>query len=345
MPGSCESMRCSRLAACAAAVTLAVSPAIARPNDESSAFSFGGLAFGDLYHIPNHHLPEGDGATGAVLRRGYLTANAKFNSGWFGRLRVEVNQSGEFETYDFEADFKDAYVGYRFDHHTLTVGLQPTLTFDVIESVWDLRYLMRTPADLQGVPSRDTGLSVKGRVSDSWSYRLMVGTGAEFGAESGDGENLMGAANWKLSDRWMLDFYVDYEQRPGPNDNTSGQIFAGYEDDGLRFGAQYLYRDRQSNAPGELASIFVVKTVAEDLRAIGRIDRIMEPSPKGDNISYIPFDPSAKATMYLAGLEMKVNDHVYITPNTIVISYDRNDDGVRPGTDFHLRLTVFVNYE
>lgn len=335
----------TRIPTLIAALALAASPGKAGADDKSSAFSLGGLLFGDLYHLPNHHLPEGDGATGVVLRRGYLTGNAKFDSGWFGRLRVEVNQSGEFETYDFEADVKDAYIGYKFEHHQLMVGLQPSLTFDFIESIWSMRYLMRTPADLQGVPSRDTGVSLKGRINDSWSYRAMVGVGAEFGAESGDGENTMAALNWALNENWSLDFYVNHERRPGPNDNTTRQVFAGYKAEGLRFGAQYLYRDRDSNAQGELASAFVVKNVGEKIRMTGRIDRIMEPSPKGDNISYIPFDPTAKATLYLAGLEYKVSDNLYVTPNTIVISYDRNDDGARPNTDFYLRLTVFVDFE
>jgi hypothetical protein len=320
-------------------------PTEARADDQTSPYSIGGLLFGDIYHVPNHHLPEGDGATGAVLRRGYLTANAKFENGWFGRLRVEVNQSGEFETYDFEADFKDAYVGYKFDHHEVMLGLQPSLTFDFIESVWALRYLMRTPADLQGVPSRDTGISLKGRISDSWSYRAMIGVGADFGAESGDGENTMAAVNWTINENWSLDFYVDHERRPGPNDNTSGQIFAGYQGDGLRFGGQYLYRDREASPAGELASAFVVKDIGEELSFIGRVDRIMEPSPKGDNISYIPFDPTSRATMYLAGLEFQMSEHVYFTPNSIVISYDRNDAGVRPNTDFFVRLTVFIDFE
>ena len=165
-------------------------------------------------------MPEGEGATGAVLRRGYLTLNAAPDSAWFGRFRVEVNQAGEFETYDFEVDFKDVYIGYKFEHHELMIGLQPTLTFDIVESVWSLRYLMRTPADLQGVPSRDTGISLKGRLNDSWRYRLLVGTGAEFGSESGDGQSVMTALNWKLNENWMLDFYVDHERRPGPTDST-----------------------------------------------------------------------------------------------------------------------------
>ncbi|NIL94243.1 MAG: hypothetical protein GTO71_07320 [Woeseiaceae bacterium] len=138
-------------------------------------------------------------------------------------------------------------------------------------------------------------------------------------------------------------FKVALAVSPGiawPNDVTSA-----FSVGGLAFGAQYFYRDRQSNASGVLASIFAVKTVAKDFRAIGRIDRIMEPSPKGNNISYIPFDPTARATMYLAALELRVDDHFYVTPNTIVISYDRNDAGIRPSTDFHLRLTAFINFE
>jgi hypothetical protein len=328
-----------------AASTLLIPFGIAWAEDSPWDFSVGGLLFGDLYHVPNHHLPEGDGATGAVLRRGYLTFDAKHSKGWHGRLRFEANQSGEFETYDFEVDFKDLYVGYRFENHEITVGLQPTLTFDVIESVWSLRYLMRTPADLQGVPSRDTGITAKGRLSDSLQYRLMVGAGADFGSESGDGNSTMAALNWQLNEHWMLDFYIDAERRPGPNDTSSAQIFAGYQSESLRFGAQYLYRDRESQPSGELASVFAVGNAGQKSRWIGRIDRIMEPSPKGDNISYIPFDPSARATMYLAGFEFQVSDNFRVTPNTILISYDRNDAGIRPDTDFFVRLTLFASFD
>jgi hypothetical protein len=40
----------------------------------------------------------------------------------------------------------------------------------------------------------------------------MIGVGAEFGAESGDSNNTVAALTWKLSDPWMLDFYVDAER-------------------------------------------------------------------------------------------------------------------------------------
>ena len=159
-----------------------ITDAAAQSNEIAGAsFSVGGLLFGDAYHLPSHHLPSGDGASGAVLRRGYLTMDGSHGPSWFGRLRFEANQSGEFEAYEFEADVKDLYLGYRFADHQIIAGLQPTPTFDFVESSWGKRYLMRTPTDLQGLPSRDAGIALKGRLSDQFSYRAMIGAGADFG--------------------------------------------------------------------------------------------------------------------------------------------------------------------
>ena len=47
-----------------------------------SRFQVGGLLFGDVYTIPSHHTAAGDGASGFVLRRGYLTANFDLGEAW-----------------------------------------------------------------------------------------------------------------------------------------------------------------------------------------------------------------------------------------------------------------------
>ena len=78
---------------------------------------------------------------------------------------------------------------------------------------------------------------------------------------------------------------------------------------------------------------------------VGRIDRLFEPSPGGGNIAYLPFDPSARATFFITGVELRVTPHFRIMPNAVVTTYDRNDQGVRPGTDFLLRLTFFLDFE
>ena len=84
-------------------------PAAGAPQQRNSGptFAAGGLLFGDIYGVANHHLPEAPGSFGGWIRRGYLTADADFDGRWFARFRLELNQSGQFESYDFDVDFKD----------------------------------------------------------------------------------------------------------------------------------------------------------------------------------------------------------------------------------------------
>ena len=330
-----------------AGLVMASAVAATAQDDSAGWLSIGGLAFGDLYHVVSHHTEEGEGATGAVLRRAYLTFDGDFSEALFGRLRFEANQSGAFETYTFTIDFKDLYLGWNVGRQRLLFGLSPTPTFDLLESIWGLRYLARTPLDLQGEPSRDTGISAKGplNTAGTLSYRAMLGAGTNFGNESGDGRKWMGALTWQPSTPWTLEAYIDYERSPDSTDHRTLQGFVAYQTDTLRWSLLYSHRDQQDDPPLKLASAFVVGRLGQRTSFVGRVDRLFEPSPKGDNISYIPFDPTARATFFLAGLEFRVSEHLRITPNTYVTTYDHNDEGIRPRTDFALRLTLFLDFE
>jgi hypothetical protein len=312
-----------------------------------SAVSVGGLVFGDFYGVPSSHLRDGDGSGGMRVRRGYLTFDGEFGDRWFGRLRFELNQAGTFDTYTFDLAFKDLYAGLRVEEHRLLFGLSPTPTFDSIENVWGLRYLARTPLDMQGVPSRDTGVAARGPLngSGSLSYRAMAGVGAEFGNESGDGVKWMGALNWRPSSGWAVDLYADYEKREGETDRSTLQGFLSYSGEAVRWGAQYSNQDRQDEAPLELLSGFVVADLSDDTSLVGRVDRLLEPSPKGDDIAYIPFDPSSRATLLLGAVEFRVREWFSWTPNVLFIVYDRNQKGMKPPTDAYLRLTFFLDLE
>ena len=332
--------------ACSLALLAWCSPAIAS-DGAASTLEFGGLLFGDVYHVVSHHSPGGDGATGLVLRRGYLTANAKLGERWRGRARIEVNQDGKFETYSFDTRLKDFYLARTFERREFVLGLSPTLTYDLIESTWGARYLMRTPLDLQGVPSRDTGVTLKGSLTGNGriGYRAMYGSGAEYANQGGGGDKLMAALTWFPSASLYVDIYTDYEKRSGPTDRQTWQVFAGQKTDTLRWGLQYSHQDRQDDPKLELASAFVVPRLSEKLSMIGRVDRLLEPSPRGDGIAYVPFDPTAKATMVLTGLEYRFSPVFRLTPNVIWTVYGVNADGTRPDDDLHLRVTFFLDLE
>jgi len=337
-----------RLTRFACGLALLTSCSIVSAGDDSEgALQLGGLLFGDLYYVASHHTLAGDGASGAVLRRGYLTANLALGELWRGRARIEVNQDGEFESYSFDTRLKDLYLARTLGRQALVIGLSPTLTYDLIESTWGARYLMRTPLDLQGVPSRDTGITLKGPLGQDGrlSYRAMYGSGLEYANQGGGGDKLMGALTWSLSSGVQIDLYADHEQRGGNTDRSTWQLFAGHKTDTLRWGLQYSHQDRQDDPKLELASAFVVSAWRENVSIVGRVDRLFEPSPRGDGIAYLPFDPTAPATTLLAGLEYRFSPAFRMTPNVVWTTYDVNADGVRPEDDLHLRLTFFVDLE
>jgi hypothetical protein len=155
----------------------------------------------------------------------------------------------------------------------------------------------------------------------------------------------MAALSWQPDPWWTFDLYVDYERLAGNFDRSSWQVFAGYQTPRLRWGAQYSAQDRERDPTLELASAFVVGQASDRIGLIARLDRIIEPSPAGDNIAYLPFDPSAPATMLLAGVEFRPTRHLTVTPNIVSTWYDRAEDGSRPTRDLHWRITAFFNFE
>lgn len=338
---------CIRILLAALALAAHGWSANAAAQERSNEFSVGGLLFGDLYHVPSHHLAEGDGAAGIVLRRAYLTFGAKFGDGWSARLRLETNQDGDFETYTFDTGVKDLYLAGTLGQHRLVAGLTSTPTFDVIEKIWGRRYLARTPLDMQGVPSRDTGLFAAGplNASGSFTYRAMWGAPVEFGKDGNDNERWMAAVGWQPAPGWTIDLYLDREDRDRSDDRRTWQLFVARQADRLTWGAQYANQDRGGDPPLELASGFLVAKTGARSNLVLRIDRLIEPSPKGNGIDYLPFDPTAPATMLVGGYEHRFSERVTLTPNLVFTRYDRNDQGVRPESDLYLRLTLFLDFE
>lgn len=316
-------------------------------QNKESNYKLGGLLFGDVYYVSQNHQENVAGTAGAVMRRAYVTFDAKINKNWFGRIRTETNQSGEFDTYAFETDVKDLFLGYKFEKHTITLGLSPTKTYDLIERIWGLRYLVRTPMDLQGVSSRDLGIAVDGAIGNTnhFSYRFMIGSGENFGNETGDGRKVMTAICYQPNPKYFVDLYADYEELPGETNRSTVQLFTGYHSEKLRWGIQYSNQFRQEDPSLELLSGFIVHKVYKEMAVIGRIDRILEPSPNGNNISYIPFDPNAKATFFISGFEIPITTYFRVTPNVLFTRYDKTDGIPTPNNDLQFRCTVFLNLE
>jgi hypothetical protein len=151
------------------------------------------------------------------VRRAYLTFNATLGEKTFGRLRFETNQSGEFETYTYKTQVKDLYLGWNLGRQR--PGCRPDLhgTYDSYRTDLGLSPPGPHTHGPQGVPSRDTGLSLSGPLggSGSFSYRAMVGAGLYSRRLLGQRE-MDGAVTWSPAPGWTVDLYADYEDLRGP---------------------------------------------------------------------------------------------------------------------------------
>ena len=308
---------------------------------------FGGFFFGDLYHVPSHHTVVGDGASGLVLRRLLVSADAKFSDQWSGKAKLEAYHEGAFENYEMTHRVLDLGLTKKLGAHQLSGGLIPTITYDVMEAFWGKRYLVRTAPDIQGIAARDVGLKAMGPlpVADGLSYRIMHGFKETWEADKNPFNKTMGAVTWRGPTGFLIDAYMDYESRPGPYDRSTWQFLVGKKTAQYTLGFEYTNQDRGEDPDLELATVMAVVKLSGAWSAMGQLHRLFKPSVKGNDIAYIPFDPTAKATNLVAGLEYRFNDHFVLSPNIVWTHYSVNESGVRPDDDVHVRLTFYVNFE
>lgn len=321
-------------------------PVMLQSNDTPN-IAFSGFFFGDLYHVASHHTAEGDGASGAVLRRFLLSADAKYNAQWSGRARIEAYHEGAFENYELTHRVLDLGITRAVGDHQLSAGLIPTITYDVMEAFWGKRYLVRTAPDIQGIAARDIGVKLMGplRSVDGLSYRVMYGSKETWEADKNPFNKTMGALTWRGQKGLLIDTYLDWESRPGPYDRSTFQFLVGKKTAEYTLGIEYTNQDRGHDPDLELATFMGVLKIDDRWSLMGQAHRLFKPSVKGNDIAYIPFDPTAKATNLVAGLEYRFNNHLTLSPNIVWTHYSVNEAGIKPANDVHLRLTFYVNFD
>jgi len=316
------------------------------------ATKISGYAFADEYWLASHHDPALEDRNGFWFRRIYLTFDQTLSKSLTGRLRFEMNHPGDFtSTAALDPFVKDAYLKWkRSDRQQFVVGTSPTPTFELIEQVWGYRSVEKAPLDLQRYsPSRDTGLAMLGNLDQSgkFQYHAMIGNGTATGADNNSGKLAALAVTWYPTKRFLVQGYGDFDDRPGGQDRTTLQGFAAWQSDRARAGLQVSSQRRE--VPGgddqtlDIASVFGVLKVREKLSLLVRADRMFDPNPDGTRIAYLPFDPTSKATLLIAGADFLLHKNVNVIPNVEIVDYDSRG-GSDPDLDIVPRLTLYFRF-
>ena len=316
-------------------------------KEEEGSGKFSGYMFGDYYYFFDNHKPELNDQRGIWFRRIYFTYDYKINSSFSTRLRLEMGNEFNFEEAKTMIPFvKDAWFKYKFSNQSFIIGISPTPTFQILEKMWGYRAVEKTPLDLQRMASsRDFGLALKGKFDEKgmFKYHIMFSNGSSNKQEIDKGKSGLLALAFYPIKEFVIEVYGDYADHAGSTDWYTLQVFLGYKTKTFRAGLLYADQKRQMEDVEDIklrvASLFIVGEVSEQFSLIGRVDRNFDPNPQGDKIAFIPFDPTAKSTFFVGGVDWHPVKQVRFIPNVEFVKYDENDEGVTPTSDIIGRIT------
>ena len=341
-PNASASGRARRLLTrVAGAVTLVLAAATASaqtpPPPASAAaeppYKFSGLMFGDFYYFSQSHDPAWEDQQAFWFRRIYFTFDYTFTPRLSTRFRLEANSDGKLEGGSLTPYVKDAYLRWTYyGRQQLTLGIEPSLSIDFVESVWGLRHIEKTPLDLyRWDSSRDTGLTLGGPLNDAGTLSY----GIQFGTEPGDYAEIERDRAFRAVARYQGAKGLTVEgmfTRLGHDlaaSRTTAQVFAAYRAKTARAGFLYSHQQRQavegSTAPDLSLDIYsgfgVVDLKPKKLSVFARVDRYDDRCPDCSDIAYLPIDTSAPFTLMLAGVEYYIHSSVRFSPNVEWVAY------------------------
>jgi hypothetical protein len=312
------------------------------PPPPAPPYRFSGLVFGDYYYFSDQHDATWEGQQGFWLRRLYFTFDYTFTPRVTTRFRLEANSNGKLAGGSLTPYVKDAYLRWTFyGRQQVTIGIQPSLSFDYVESIWGLRHIEKTPLDLyRWDSSRDTGVTVAGPLYEANTLRYNV----QFGNESGNNTEtdkfkaIRASARYEANPGFTLEGMYAYFARDRDADRTTAQVFTAYRAKKARAGFQYSYQ-RRNAASGTTAPVLeldiysgfaVADLKPQKLSLFARIDRYNDPCPDCSGIDYLPIDTAAKFTMFLVGVEYYLIPSVRFSPNVEWVSYGTPENGGAP---------------
>lgn len=342
--------------ALAGAVLSAQAPASPPPSPApATPYKFSGLVFGDYYYFSQSHDPKWQGQQGFWLRRIFFTFDYTFTPKVSTRIRLEMNSDGKLAGGALTPYVRDAWLRWTFlGRQQMTLGIQPSLSVDFIDTFWGLRHVEKTPLDLYKWDStRDTGVTVSGPMNEAntLKYFLQFGNESGINAEVDAFKAVRVTARYEANPGLTVEGTYGHFARDRNADRTTAQVVAGYRAKQGRAGFQYAYQKRNAAAGSaspdlelDIYSGFAVADLkAQKFSVFARVDRHADPCPDCAGIDYLPIDTSVPFTLFLAGVEYFLLPSVRFSPNVEWVAYGSPEQAgaARPKDDLVWRATFY----
>jgi hypothetical protein len=343
------------------------------PKSPFPAGKISGLMFGDYYWYDKWHQDQisatnttaVQGQQGFWFRRLYLTYDLQFNEKFTTRFRLEANSNGQFAGGNLVPYVKDAYLKWTYTgKQQLTLGIQPSLTFDWLEGFWGLRHIEKTPADLYRIDSsRDFGLTASGPIGPvkNLFYAAQLGNESGTGSETEKYKIVRFEGRYDMNPGIALEGLYSYGKRPNGQNRKTAQGFVGFRTKIFRVGGQYLWQERQSgksSVPDQKLDIWsgfgVWEVLPKKAELFARVDSVKGTLgsadtglPGADGIDYWIMSTKQPFKAYFLGGEWFLHPSIRVSPNVEWVQYDNDPDPARfPGRDKDriYRITFFWTF-
>jgi hypothetical protein len=341
------------------------------PKSPYPAGKFSGLMFGDYYwydkwhqdQISSSNTNKVEGQQGFWFRRIYFTYDLTFSEKFTTRFRLEANSNGQFTSPgNINPYIKDAYLKWTYTgKQQLTLGIQPSLTFDWFEGFWGLRHIEKTPADLYRIDSsRDFGLTASGPIEavKNLYYAAQVGNETGTGSETDRYKIVRFEGRYDMNPGIALEGFYSFGKRPNGQDRTTAQGIVGWRNKVARVAGQYLYQQRKSgkaDTPNQKIDIWsafgIWEFAPKKADVFFRFDKVKGDLggkdtglPGADGIDYWIMSTKQPFKAYFIGFEWFLHPSIRMSPNVEWVKYDNDPDPAKfPGRDQDriFRITFF----
>jgi hypothetical protein len=192
-----------------------------------------------IYSNFNTTVSNGRSASKFDITRVYLGYSYNFSQSLSARVTLEVGNPG-VGNFQFAALLKNGYLQYQKEKLTAKIGMIGTPLFDVQETFWGRRYLLKCFEDQYGFgPSNDLGLSVAYKFNDMVSADAIIQNGEGYTVHQSDSTFKVGVG---LTIRPVtgitLRGYYDNLKKNDATQQTMA-LMAGYSGKKIKLGAEY----------------------------------------------------------------------------------------------------------
>jgi len=329
-------------------------------QDSTSHGKISGYMFSEFYYnaqrdtisnLPYRVYDGEEGLNGFQFKRIYFTYDYDISKKFTTRFRLEGTHTKQLQNSSVAVFIKDAYITWLnvFKGSSITVGIQPVLAYTATDKIWK-RYVERTIMDYNNViDSRDFGISLNGNLDEKGkaSYGVMLGNNSGIDLTDNDKyKRIYGHLAFNPISNVYMTLFSDFRsQSGGRHEYTEALMVAYKKDNDVCFGVETFWDRRKNFVDGPNIidnhdrygiSVFSWKSFNDFVSIYGRFDYF--------NTNLITSNGSNSRNLYIAGLEFRPDQNVYISPNVAVETYQAFSNGKTIKPSVTPRISVFYSF-